>query len=170
MSASMPRSRVTAEAAPCIAVLRVDLPLRPVRPMFAQVALALCEARTRHRGGVLARVQVDLRVRKVGQAACVIEIEVRDDDVAQIRGRKAERLDLRERGLRAIERRADEPAEHRRQLRAALDVARAEPGVDEHEPVARGFDQQTMRDHPAATQADTLPHQAPARSGTSWRS
>ena len=44
----------------------------------------------------------------------------------------------------------------------AVDVARAEPGVDEHEPVALGLDEQTVRDHLAATEAGVSLAEEPA--------
>jgi hypothetical protein len=98
---------------------------------------------------VLARVQVHLRVREVRDAARVIDIEVGDDDVPHVARREPERLDLRQRGLREVEPRARELLERLRHRHGAGAVARAEAGVDQHEPVARRLDDQAVRDHVA---------------------
>ena len=68
-------------------------------------------------------------------------------DVARI---EATRPQLLDRGLLTVERRTDHSAEPTRQAGLALDVARAEAGVDEHESVALGLDDEHVGDHVAA--------------------
>ena len=88
---------------------------------------------------------VDLGLGEVGQAAGVVEVEVGGDDVADVAGGEAERLELRQR------RRLDSrPRPHQRPktgpswrgLRASVD---AEAGVDEDQPVV-GLDRQAVAD------------------------
>ena len=88
---------------------------------------------------MLGRADVHLGVGEIGEAAGVIEIEVREDDVAHVARGEAERLELRQRRLRGL---AARPRHRRRRSGRARssgvgDVARAEPGVDEDEAVAR---------------------------------
>jgi hypothetical protein len=103
----------------------------------------------------LASEQVNLRVGKVREAAGVVEVEVRGNDVAHITGLEAERLDLRERGLGRIETGADECSDGSAKLARPIYVVNAEAGVDEDQPLG-ALDQQAVADKPCAGQQATL--------------
>lgn len=55
-------------------------------PVSRAVTAALEGGGSSHRGGVLEAVHVDRGVREVGDAARVVEIEVREHDVANVLG------------------------------------------------------------------------------------
>jgi len=74
------------EAVPPLAASSVELPARPVRPVRGPVALALEERAPRHRGLVLDLEHVDVGVGEVRETAGVVDIEVREHDVAHVRG------------------------------------------------------------------------------------
>lgn len=79
-----------AKAEPVFAAVFVKLPVRAVLPVGADVSLALAG----DGGGVLAGVDVNGGVGKIGEPARVVEVQVREHDVANIAGRKAARFDL----------------------------------------------------------------------------
>ena len=65
-------------------------------PVNAEIARALAQARPKG-GAQLGLEQVDIGVGEVGKAAGVVGVEVGDDDVTDIAGLEAERLDLGQR-------------------------------------------------------------------------
>ena len=88
---------------------------------------------------------MDLGVREVGDAAGVIEVEMRGDDVADVGRVVAQRLDLANRGLTLLADRGDQRAEGLAEPLGVCVVAQAEAGVDQDQLAAR-LDQQAMGD------------------------
>ncbi len=76
-----------------------------MRPVRCHVALALFEGLALHRRLVLNVEDVHLRVREVGQSAGMVEVEVRQHDVAHVVSTKAQALHLPDRSLLGIENR-----------------------------------------------------------------
>ena len=137
-----------AEATPGVALGRITPPLRPVGELERAVASALCERGPVHRRVVLGLVDVNGRVGKVGEPSGVIEVEVRDDDIAHVPPVEAEPFDVGERGLLALEPRAGQAEKKGPEpLSGAANVVRAEARVDEHEAIGT-LDEQAVRDEP----------------------
>jgi hypothetical protein len=90
-----------------------------------------------------------LGVGKVGYAADVVAVEMRDDDVAHIVPAKAEPLDLMDGGFLTFEHRADEVSGRSHPPGGIVAVLRPEAGVDQYQTVA-GLDEQHMAHHFAA--------------------
>ncbi len=94
--------------------------------------------------GELVAEHVHPRVREVAEPAGVVEVEVRDHDVAHVGRLVAERLHLRDRRLGEVQPRADRLHERAAETLRVGDVAGADPGVDEGQPV-RPLHQQAVR-------------------------
>lgn len=137
-----------AEATPRVALERVPLPLRTVRELQRAVAAALRERGADRRRVVLRLVDVHGRVGEIREASGVVEVEVRDDDVAHVSPIEAEAFDVGERGLLEVEPRARHAEEESPEaLSWRADVVRAEARVDQHEAVG-ALDEQAVRDEP----------------------
>src|SRR5881227_1188152 len=72
----------------------VHLPVRAGRPLLGSVALAVHPRRALERVVALGGEHVDARAGEVVEAAGVIEVEMGEDDVANVRALEAEPLDL----------------------------------------------------------------------------
>jgi hypothetical protein len=128
----------------------VRRPGRIVCPLVGPVPPALAPRRRVHRGLVLAGVDVHGRPREVADPADVVEVEVGQHDVPDLLRPVPEPGDLADRGLVGVEPRVGEPDEPLPSEPAgSRRSARAQPAVDEDEPVA-GLDQQAVADHRAA--------------------
>ena len=154
------------EAHPGLAARAVHSPARTVRPLRRPVAPLLGEAM-----GVHSRLMLDIEnvhdgVREVAHATRMVEVEVRQDQVAHVGRGEAEAADLRKRCLGLIERGAHA---HQEQATEALDrtgdIARAQPRVDEDEAVI-GLDEQAVADEPGSPQQAGMPVHEPAAGGT----
>jgi hypothetical protein len=103
---------------------------------------------------------MDGGVREVLKAAGMVEVEMGQDDVADVAVVEAERLDLAVRGLLLaqpnVEHRSHRAGDPRRMTVGVIDVAQAVTRVDQHQPVRIGLDQQAMADE-APGQPDTAP-------------
>ena|SRR5690242_18506496 len=102
-------------------------------------------------------------MRKIFDAAGVVEIEVGEHDVAHIFGLEAQRLELTQRGRPFVQSDAvgdpEKPAEPPR----LPDILQSEPGIDEDEPDL-GLDQQTMTTIVAAPRRGVKPsHSLPPK-------
>lgn len=82
------------EASPLLALRVVFHDVGLVRPLGAPVAGLLEPRRGDYRAERLGGSDVDLGMREVGQAADVVQVEVRDHDVANIVAAEAELFDL----------------------------------------------------------------------------
>ena len=82
-----------------------------MRELGGTVAGALADRRTRRGGGELRREHVNACGGEIGQAAHVVEVEVRRDDVANVLALPAEPLDVGEGRLLAQEARLGEDGE-----------------------------------------------------------
>lgn len=115
-------------------------------PMGGDISPSRARSQALRRCLVLASVDVDSRIGKVRNAAGVIEIEVREDDVLHIVRRKAERPNLGERGLFPREPWRYHPQPRLAEPRGRLDITRPEPRIHEQE-AARRLDEEHVADH-----------------------
>ena len=150
------------EALPRLAGARVAVPLGVVGPMARPVALALGEGRL-HRRGVLVGVQVHRRRGKVREAAGVVEVEVRDQDVAHVLGVEAEAAHVLDGRGGAPRVDAGDGGEGSAEApRRVAQIVGADAGVDEHEAARGRLDEQAVRHHVAALEeAAVAVHEAP---------
>ncbi len=150
--------------------------LGPVRPLAGAKAHLLLERRFTHSALYFGAGGVDLCVGKVGDAADVVHVEMRDDDVADIGAGEAEALHLAQRRLAVVEHRLEEVA---RGPDAGVVVAVVRPvsGVDENQAVV-GLDEQYVTDdsrcyvrvhRPAVQMVDLHSSPDPARASSSPR-
>lgn len=122
--------------------------------MGGDITIALSPARM-HRSLQLAAEQVNLGVGKVRQAAGVIEVEVRRDDVADVGGVEAPFADLGYGRLGGFNARANDGPERLAELARVARVVEAEAGVDEHQPFS-SLDEEAVTDKPCAGQPAAL--------------
>jgi hypothetical protein len=97
---------------------------------------------------------VNGRVRKILDPAGMVEIEMADDDVANVLAAMAQRLDLADRRILLAKADAVQRAKEFRDALIGLavrviDILQAVTGVDQHEAVAIRLDQQAMADEVA---------------------
>ncbi|MEH3103643.1 MAG: hypothetical protein PGN12_07025 [Sphingomonas phyllosphaerae] len=142
------------EAEPALAARAVALPALHIVELPRPPTVARDDAGTRTGGVVIfALHDVDGGVREVLQPAGMIEVEMRRDDVPHVAGTMAARLDLSDRRVAFVEPDVEHhpPWQGDPGIGAVVrmrDVAQAVTGVDQHQPVRVGFDQQTMTDDP----------------------
>ena len=84
---------------------------------------------------VLESVEVHRRFRKVLEPSCMIDIEVRDDDVPYVLGSEPKRAHLRERRFLEREPRPERPTVHPRHPQGCLGDVMPHPRIDEYETV-----------------------------------
>ena len=96
-------------------------------------------------GVELSAKDVHRGVRKIFDAAGVVKIEMGQHDVAHIGGAEAQLFDLPQSGIGLAQPDAIGNAEEGAQSSRLRHVARAEPGIDEHQPDF-GFDQKAVAD------------------------
>ena len=107
-------------------------------------------------------MDMNLRVRKIRNAAGMIAIEMRQQQMPHVAFGIAERLDLPHGGLGRIEPRRRLPDPFGSQPRRVGNVVQSDAGIDQRQPVI-GLDQQTMTHHARALEnAAGAVHQAPA--------
>jgi hypothetical protein len=107
-------------------------------------------------------MDVHLGVRKIRNAAGMIAIKVRQQQMPHLASGIAERLDLPRGGLGRIEPRRRLPHPFRSEPRRVGDIVEADAGIGQRQPVI-GLDQQTMAHHAGALEnAAGAVHQAPA--------
>ncbi len=136
-----------AKPLPRIPRIFVKHPLRSVREVRAAVTSPLVQRPRSHRRFVLAAMDVDFGIRKVGQPAGVIDVEVRHDEVAHVLRLEAERCDLPERRTLREKLRTEPSQKDRTEATDRVAQIRvADAGVDQHEAVACGLDQERVRD------------------------
>jgi hypothetical protein len=95
----------------------------------------------------------------------MIEVQVGEQDVSHVLGAEAESLDLTDGGLSLLERRTVQPSKEWTESPLGLTcVARAEAGIDEHEAVLVGLDEQAVANElrRAQEQVRVAVHQHPA--------
>src|SRR3954466_14452093 len=144
----------------------VRAPVGPRTPLLRTVPHAV-----EHRSPLLRRLllgeeHVYGRARKVVEAAGMIEVEVRQHDVAHVARVEAEPLDLADRRHLLAEFRAHEREEELAQAFArARAVEQPEAGIDEHQFVCR-FDEQAVAGEPRAKPESAAVEEGAAR-GTS---
>ena len=126
------------KAEPALATLFgfVEGPALVVSQVRAAVAHPVDERLLAGRPRVLCGEAMHRGVREVGDAACVVEVEVCGDDVADIAGPVAERRQLLENGARARGVDAGDAA-HEVEPTTLRELVGAEAGVDEHQPGVR---------------------------------
>ncbi len=107
-------------------------------PLSGSVARLLEPRRGGDGAEGLGRGDVNLGVREVGQTADVVQVEVRDDDVADIVTREPELLDLVGGGFVVAEDGSEKVAQRSDPPGGFGAVVRAEAGVDQHQ-AAVGF-------------------------------
>ncbi len=111
---------------------------------------------------MLAGEDVDLGAREVRQPARVVDVEVGEDDVADVSRVEACGLDLGEGDLAGLKLRAGEGEERTGELSWVLQVPGPEAGIDEHEAIG-GLDEQHVADDPSRLKpAAVAIDQAPA--------
>ncbi len=120
------------EPVPALAACLVGLPLRSVLELRLAVAPVLGAQRIE-----LGLEHVHGRVRKVGQTAGVVDVEVGRHEVPDVALPEPERFDARDRGVRRVERWPTDEVELEAEPLRIEHVLRADAGVDEQEPVAR---------------------------------
>ena len=147
------------EAEPLVAAGVVSDPARRVFPVGADVARPVAQPRLQRRVE-LGREDVHLGRGEVGQAAAVIGVEVGGDDMTDVGGGEAERLDLLQR-RRLRPRLGVHQPEDGAELARVAGVLHAEAGVDQDQALA-ALDQQAVADHLGGREhAAFAPKQAP---------
>ena len=101
-------------------------------------------------------MDVHLGVREVAEPARVVEVEMRDEDLPDVRRVVAEGADLRDGGLLRVQARAEQPARGSQPARVG-DVAGAVARVHQDESVG-GLDEQAVRDEVPAAPVDEAEH------------
>jgi hypothetical protein len=119
----------------------MDIPI----PLHLPIPLTVELAALRSRGVQLGAEHVHRRVREIFDAAGVVEVEMRQHDVANIARRETEVFDLPQSGIRVAQPDTIGKSKKRAEPSRLRHVAHAEPGVDEHQPDF-GLDQQAMAD------------------------
>jgi hypothetical protein len=109
----------------------------------------------------LGGVRVDLCLRKVAEAAGVVEVEMRDEDVPDVARVVPERSYLGDRGLGRNELWGDDEA-RRPEAGRGGDVVRSKPRIDQDQ-AGRVLDQQTARDETARVAVDEPERRRDAR-------
>jgi hypothetical protein len=112
-------------------------------PLIADVASLWCRDLLRHRHLIFPAMDVNLRMREIRNAAGVIAVEMRQQQMPDIVGRIAQRLDLPHRGLGRIQPRRRLPNPSTSKPHRLRDVAKANAGVDQRQAVI-GLDQQAV--------------------------
>ena len=117
-------------------------PVPPVTAAFDDATGLVCSL-------ILDPMDVNGRLGKIPQPAGVVEVEVGQDDMAQITGRVAESLDLAQGGLVLIARGAHQAEEEAHKRGGIGIVQAAKAGVHQGEPLV-GLDEQAVDDalHP----------------------
>lgn len=93
---------------------------------------------------------MDLGVREIGDAADVVDVEVRDDDVADVLAPEAEPFDLSDRRFLVVEERPEEAAGRAYAMCRIVAVIQSVSAVDEKQAVVR-LDEQHMADQSPST-------------------
>lgn len=137
-----------AEAEPGLAAFVIGAPVADRVPVERPVTLAVDEGAAAIFCGVLLDGQhMDPRFGKILDTAGMIEIEMGQDYVADVAGRKAEPLDLAQRGIVFAKPRVqhqDRPGDRQTPARLARHVLQPVAGIDQNE-AGIGFEQQGMR-------------------------
>ncbi len=115
-----------------------------VAPLLRPEALSLQPALALRRGIQLPLQQMHARLWKVADAARVIEVEMRQDDMTHILRLKAEIDDLLPGAEPAIELNIIEKPEKARQPARVRHILQADAGIHQHQSVRVGFQQQTV--------------------------
>ena len=138
------------EAKPPLAVGAILSPPGIMLSLRASVAVSLRELPGRERGFELGPVNVDEGVRKIGEAARVIQVQVSDHDVPDVPGRKTQGSDSRERGFCGIQPRVHDLQKGPSQaLPVIREIRRAESGINKDQPGPGRLDQQAVADQMA---------------------
>jgi hypothetical protein len=90
---------------------------------------------------------VDVRIGKVRQAASVVEVEVRGNDLAHVLWLEAERADLRDSRLGLARLQGERDVVDPPELARVAHVVEPEAGIDQDEPIGT-LDEQTVTDQP----------------------
>ena len=153
------------EALPPLAAALVRDPLRPVRDLCLLVAMVIHQPAKLADGFPLAGVEMHFRVRKIGETARVIAVEVRDRDVSHVLAREPERLDLPQyRLLFAWLVASDELKRAAEALVRQTHVVEPEARVDDDEAVAR-LEHEAVADHRRSFEPAPSAGDAPAPAG-----
>lgn len=143
------------KAVPRLAFGLVAFPSRLVRPLHGAKSLSR-EKVGRIDGGLLFTLKkMNRRVRKVGETARVIDVQVCEHNMPDVFRRIAERPELMQRGVGELKLRLKEPAKRTETRFGRRDVVRAKAGIDEDEPLA-GFDEQAVTHHFACLEVTAL--------------
>lgn len=127
-------------------------------PTYVGVAeRGVVAGRATAQGLELGGVDVDGGFGEVEDASGVVTIEVGDDDVADVARSVTERSDVPQGGVFGAKARPQLPTRGPVETPGIGGRGFAETGVDEHEAVARGLDEETMRDHRAAEERTKRP-------------
>src|SRR5215510_14172789 len=102
-----------------------------VRPLGRAVAQPLPPGRGSDRPGCFGCGDVDLGVREIGEAAGVVKVEVRENNVPDIVTAEAEPFDLACGGLCWVKCRPEEVADRPDSPCRVCDVVQTVPGVDQ---------------------------------------
>src|SRR5690242_19607399 len=97
----------------------------------------------RKRGILFLRMYMDRRPRKVGQAARMIEVEMREHDVTYVLSPKSKCLDVRQRshlGPGRVD--AHSTRKQRAEPATVASIVDSDAGVDEHQTVRLGLKEQ----------------------------
>ena len=144
------------ETEPWLTAALVPNPRGPVLPVHRPIAMALEQRSWVRRGVELVARDMHLRTRKIRQATCVIEIEVRHHDVPHIVRFETESLDVADQGFSLrIEARPRDPVEHTPEARSAIEVVVPKPCIH-HDKTRVGLDDEAMTHHLACFEIATL--------------
>ncbi len=144
------------KAEPAFALGRIALPIDIPIPLHLAIPLAVEPAILRSRSLQLGAEDVHRRIREIFDAAGVVEIEMRQNDVANIGGRETEVFDLSQSGIRLAQPDTIGNSKKRAEPSRLRHVAHAEPGVDEHQPDF-GLDQQAMANDLGGSENRVMP-------------
>src|SRR5262245_10745689 len=115
-------------------------------PMASAIARPFAQSRRIHCSRVLGREDVNLRFGEVGQAACVSEIHMRDDQMAHVADLESEPFDLSCCSLFRIETRASDRHEMASESSLRLGyISQTNSGIDQQQSVVSLY-KKTMTD------------------------
>jgi hypothetical protein len=134
------------EAKPVFATLTIERPVGPMLPLIRNISAFWRSDLMRHGDFVFSAMEMHFRPRKVRNAAGVVAVEMRQQQVPDVAWRVTERLDLLNRCFGGIQPRRGLPHPFAPKPVRPCDVVHSDAGIDEGKTIG-GLDQQTMTNH-----------------------